>query len=115
MLRAARAATSTATDGNNLDATIVSLALALGHHTLELGEGQVNHATVAGAHRLERDDLPVAHGLLAEAARHAGQRIFTAAAVAVGVHADVTALDARPVHGAVHDELQRGEHLALLA
>src|SRR5690606_18419492 len=43
------------------------------------------------------------------------ERVFPPAPVAVGVDADVAALDAGAVHGAVHDELERRQHLALLA
>src|SRR5262245_48451511 len=108
-------ARSAAAHGNNLHPAIVSFAFALGDHTLELREREVHHTAVARAHGLERDDLTITHGLLAQAARHARQRVLTAAAVTVGIHAHVAPLDAGPVHRAVHDELKRGQHLTLLA
>src|SRR5262245_38375943 len=108
-------AASTTSHRDDLHAPIITFTLALGDDAFELRQGQVHHAPIARAHRLEGDDLPVAHGLLAQPARHAGERVLTPAAVTVRVHADVATLDAGAVHGAVHDELERREHLALLA
>src|SRR5688572_1785946 len=90
--RSPDAARSAPSHGNDLDATIVAFTLALGHHALELGQCQVNHPSIARAHGLEGDDLAVAHRLLTEAARHAGQRVLPPAAITVGVDAHVTAV-----------------------
>src|SRR6185436_15888831 len=96
---------SAAPHGDDLDSSIITLALALGDDPVELGERQVHHPTISGAHGLEGDDLAVADRLPPQPARHVRQRVLPAAAITVRVHAHVAALEARPIHRTIDDEL----------
>src|SRR6185503_7781833 len=66
-------------------------------------------------HRLEGDDLALLHGLFAEAARHAGERVVATASIAFGVDQDVTLFDAGTIDHSMGEVLERGQDLPLLA
>src|SRR5450432_1187035 len=100
---------------NDLYPSVVALTVAAGDDAFELGEGQVHHAPVARVHRLEGDDFTLFHGLAAEPLSHGRERVVTAAAVALGIHEDVAPIEARAIDDPVRQELQRLQHLALLA
>src|SRR3954463_13931798 len=74
-----------AAHGNDLHPSVVALALALRHHALELREREMDHPSIPGIHRLERDDLSFRDGLLAQPSSHRCQGVVTAAAVALRV------------------------------
>ena len=100
---------------DDLNAARLALTVALRDHTWILREGEMHHATILGAHRLEGDDLSFVDGLLAEALSHAGERVFSAGAVPFRVDDHVAPRLRGPVHDAVRKKLQRGESLAFLA
>src|SRR2546422_814856 len=70
---------------DDLHATRVSFAFALCAQAGKFREREMNDASLPWAHRIERDDLPLADGLLAELEGDRGETSLTAGAITFDV------------------------------
>jgi len=75
----------------------------------------VHDAALAGAHRVERDDLALADGLLAELHRDGGEALLATRAIALDVEDDVATALRPAVDDPVREELEREQRGAALA
>src|SRR5690606_37377292 len=103
-----------ASDGHDHVSAVGGPAISIGDDAFELGKLHVYDTPVPGVHGLERDDLTQLHRLFAKAARHGGQVVVSAAAVAFCIDQDVAALLTWTVDDSVRQELERLEDLPLL-
>src|SRR5262249_5895358 len=101
--------------GDDLNATIWTFAAALGANAGEILERLVNDATIARAHRIERDHLAFFGNAIAQALGHLCELIFVARAVPFGIDRHVLSRLARFVRDARRQILNRLEHDAALS
>src|SRR5262249_52453103 len=100
---------------DDLHAPITALPARLRAHAGEILQRLVNDATVARAHRIERDDFAFLRDARAETLRHLRELIFVTRAITFRVDRDVLAILARAMNHARRQVLNRFEHRAALS